>query len=429
MKRNNRLQKSRSIKKNYFFEIVILFLLLVSGVSIAQKNTKIEIGSIDSLYSKTLGEQRKVWIHLPRSVAFGGLNKQKYPVVYLLDGDAHFSSVVGMIEQLSEINGNTLCPEMIVVGIPNTIRTRDLTPTHSDVDFPFVNEDMSKQSGGGEKFAEFLEKELIPYINNKYPTTSYKTLIGHSFGGLTVMNILTNHTHLFNSYVSIDPSMWWDHEKYLKETLTKLKLQKFSNTSLFLGIANTMDEKMDIFKVRKDTTVMTKHIRSILDLNDFLNQNNKNGLRYKSQYYKEDSHGSVPLIATYDALRFIFDFNQLKLSILEQMNFDRAVFTKIERHYETVSKNLGYKVNVPEQVINTYGYQALSQKNNDLAGYLFKLNVANYPESPNTYDSLGDYYEANGDKKNAIASFQKALSFGTDFPETKQKLEKLLNEK
>lgn len=413
--------------QNIFRKKVILlsFFLLVSSFGFAQAKTKIEIGTIDSISSKILNEKRKIWIHLPKSAQNTGFGKQKYPVVYLLDGDGHFSSVVGMIEELSEVNGNTNCPEMIVVGITNTNRSRDLTPTHSDVDLPFVNKNASEQSGGGEKFAEFLEKELIPYIDSKYPAAPYRTLIGHSLGGLTVMNILTNHTNVFNSYIAIDPSMWWDHQKFLEETTHKLASKNLANVSLFLGVANTMEADMNIVKARKDTTVFTRHIRAILDLNDFLGKNKKSNLNYQYKYYNDDNHGSVPLIATYDGLRFIFKFNQLKLSIPDQVNFNKAVFTKIEKHFEDVSKHLGYTVSVPENTVNNYAYQSLGKKDMELAGYLFKLNVANYPQSPNVYDSLGDFYEANGDKKNAIASYEKVLILDKDFPDTKGKLEKL----
>jgi tetratricopeptide (TPR) repeat protein len=192
-----------------------------------------------------------------------------------------------------------------------------------------------------------------------------------------------------------------------------------------MAAANTMDEGMNIEKVREDTTLLTKHIRSILDLNDFLQNNKKSNLNYAYQYYNDDNHGSVPLIATYDGLRFLFKFNQLKLSITEQFNFNKAVFAKIEKHFENVSKKLGYTVNVPENTVNAYGYQSLGKKDMDLAGYLFKLNVANYPKSANVYDSLGDFYEANGDKKNAIASYEKALLLDKNFSEAKGKLEKL----
>lgn len=416
----NRIPDILKVKSVLFY-----FFIMLTGFGFAQSKTKIEIGTIDSISSKILNEKRKIWIHLPKSAQNTGFAKQKYPVVYLLDAEGHFSSVVGIIEELSEVNGNTNCPEMIVVGITNTNRNRDLTPTHSEIDLPFVSKELSEQSGGGEKFVEFLEKELIPYVDSKYPTAPYKTLIGHSFGGLTTLNILTNHTHLFNSYVAIDPSMWWDHQKFLAETTKKLTGKNLSNISLFMAAANTMDDSMNIVKVRKDTSVFTRHIRSILDLNDFFNTSKNSHLNYGYQYYKDDSHGSVPLIATYDAIRFIFQFNQLKLSIPEQINFNKTVFTKIEKHFDNVSKHLGYKVNAPENLVNAYGYQSLGKKDMDLAGYLFQLNVANYPQSPNVYDSLGDFYEANADKKNAIANYEKVLSLDKDFPETKTKLDKL----
>lgn len=407
-------------------EIVVFVLFMLTNFGFAQSKTKIEIGTIDSVFSKVLNENRKIWIHLPRSAQRTGFAKQKYPVVYLLDGDAHFTSTVGIIEQLSEINGNTNCPEMIVVGITNTNRNRDLTPTHSDIDLPFVPKNLSEQSGGGENFAVFLEKELIPYIDNKYPTAPYKILIGHSFGGLTALNILTNHTRLFNSYVAIDPSMWWDHQNFLAVTTKKLETKNLSNISLFMAAANTMDENMNIVKVRRDTTVFTRHIRSILDFNDFLNKNKKGNLNYDYKYYNDDNHGSVPLIATYDAIRFIFKFNQLKLSIPEQINFNKTVFTKIEKHFAEVSKHLGYTVSVPESMVNTYAYQSLGKKDMELAGYLFKLNVANYSQSPNVYDSLGDFYTANGEKENAISNYKKVLVLDKDFPETKEKIDQLL---
>ena len=267
---------------------------------------------------------------------------------------------------------------------------------------------------------------MIPYIDNKYPTAPYKILIGHSFGGLTALNILTNHTRLFNSYVAIDPSMWWDHQNFLAVTTKKLETKNLSNISLFMAAANTMDENMNIVKVRRDTTVFTRHIRSILDFNDFLNKNKKGNLNYDYKYYNDDNHGSVPLIATYDAIRFIFKFNQLKLSIPEQINFNKTVFTKIEKHFTEVSKHLGYTVSVPESMVNTYAYQSLGKKDMELAGYLFKLNVANYSQSPNVYDSLGDFYTANGEKENAISNYKKVLVLDKDFPETKEKIDQLL---
>src|SRR5580765_6801880 len=232
----------------------LLFLLFLPVISVvAQTDNKIVLGTIDTVKSKILNEDRKVWVYVPNSAPGSVYAKQRYPVVYLLDGDSHFDSVVGMIHQLSSVNANTICPEMIVVGIPNTDRTRDLTPTHVDTD-------AFKTSGGGEKFLAFIEKELIPYIDSHYQTTPYRMFVGHSFGGLIVMDALVNHTDLFNTYVAIDPSLWWDKKNLLMSSKKPLTERSFKGKSLYLGIANTMGS-LNETTVRKDTDDKTAHIR------------------------------------------------------------------------------------------------------------------------------------------------------------------------
>ena len=150
---------------------LLLFTLYYVG-AIAQSDNKIVIGKIDSVYSKILGEPRKVWVYTPDMLSGNRDTTQHYPVVYLLDGDGHFESVVGMIQQLSQVNGNTVCPEMIVVGIPNTDRTRDLTPTHIASDPPIMDSNFSKNTGGGENFISFIENGLA---FNKNVLTPCKT--------------------------------------------------------------------------------------------------------------------------------------------------------------------------------------------------------------------------------------------------------------
>ena len=405
------------------------FLFSISFISVCfickgQTDNKIVIGKIDSIQSTILNEKRNIWIYVPGDGPNDLYARQRYPVVYLLDGDAHFSSVVGMIQQLSTVNGNMICPEMIVVGIPNTDRTRDLTPTHVDFDPPFVDSGFGKTTGGGEKFLSFIEKELMPYIDAKYPTEPYKMFIGHSLGGLMVMQSFVHHTKLFNSYVCIDPSMWWDEQSLLKESKKAIADKKFTGTSLFLGIANTMDDSMTINKVAKDTSVGTKHIRSILELRSYFENNKKNGLKYQDKYYNDDSHGSVPLITEYDALHFLFDFYPLNLSFKDFTDTTTALADKYEKHFASVSKQMGYKVRPAESQINSMGYQALASKQFKKAERFFRYNIDNFPESFNVYDSMGDYYEAVSDKSNAISSFQKALAIKEN-PDTRKKFERL----
>lgn len=406
------------------FLFSILFVALSSNGK-AQPDNKIVIGKIDSIHSSILNEKRKIWIYVPGSGAGDIYAKQRYPVVYLLDGDGHFSSMVGMIQQLSPVNGNTICPEMIVIGIPNTDRTRDLSPTHVDADAPFVDSAFCKTSGGGEKFISFMEKELIPYIDAHYPAERYKMLIGHSLGGLAVMQTFVHHTNLFNSYVCIDPSMWWDKSALLNETQKVLSDRKFNGTSLYLGIANTMEDGMTINKVLKDTSTDTKHIRSILTLKSYFEKNKQNGLKFKGKYYNDDTHGSVPLITEYDALRFLFDFYSIKLSSKDFSDSTTTLVDKYEKHFSNVSKQMGYKVRPSENLMNGMGYQALGRKQLKKAERFFTYNIENYPGSYNVYDSMGDYYEAINDNSNAIKYFEKALSIKEN-ADTRKKLKKLL---
>ncbi|HVW14095.1 MAG TPA: alpha/beta hydrolase-fold protein [Mucilaginibacter sp.] len=408
----------------------VLLVLLASCKRAEKSSSDIIAGKIDSLYSKTLGEERKIWVYLPAGYTDAG-NKQIYPVIYLLDGDAHFPSVTGMIQQLSEVNGNTICPDMIVVGIPNTDRTRDLTPTKS-----LFNPDGSRArdfgtSGGGEKFEAFIQNELMRHIDSTYRTAPYKMLIGHSFGGLTAMNILLNHTNMFNSYVAIDPSMWWDKHKLLDQARETLKQSKFAGRSLYLAIANTMPDGMDTLQVRLDTTGATNHIRSILALKDLLTHNNGDGLKWDYKYYKDDNHGSVPLIAEYDALHFLFGFYKMPRSLSDKLFDSKAKFdpaSAFSSHYAEISDHMGYKILPPESLMNQLAYYYMQSGLTDRAYSLFALNVANYPQSANVYDSMGDYYDSQKNKDKAIEYYNKALKLDNN-PGTKKKLDKLQSAK
>lgn len=410
-----------------FFLFIVLVVAMAAANAQTVINNRIFMGKTDSVKSKILNEKRSVWIYLPQGYDTQGSAKQRYPVVYLLDGDGHFASVTGMIQQLSEVNGNMICPDMIVVAIPNTDRTRDLTPSNSLVGPDGKKIPGFETSGGNEKFISFIKDELIPHIDSNYATAPYKMLIGHSFGGLTVMNIVVNHTDMFNSYVAIDPSMWWDGRKLLDKAREVMKQKKFGGKSLYLGIANTMPDGMDTAKVRNDTSGATGHIRSILDLADILKANHDNGLNFAYKYYSEDNHGSVPLLTEYDALHFIFNFYKFpnaQESKLYNPTSKLDVGPVINQHYKDISAHLGYKILPPEDQMNQLAYYYLQSNAMDKAYAIFNLNVQNYPHSGNVFDSMGDYYDAVKNKPKAIEFYKKALTVKEN-KDTRDKLNKL----
>jgi predicted alpha/beta superfamily hydrolase len=401
--------------KTFFCSVAIL---LFSFCAKAQENNPFTIGFEKSSPSKILGEQRKVWIHIPNSNG-GNENtgKGRYPVIYLLDGDANFNNIVSITEFMSNAG---LCPPMIVVGVLHHTRMTELT-FGTDKETPGI-------VGRGEKFMLYMEKELMPYIESNYPTASYKVFIGHSVGGLTVVNTLIHHPNLFNAYVSLDGALWWNNQQIVTEAKLILANKNYKGKALFMALANRMERGMDTLAVQKDTTESTELIRSNLEFIKDIFKNKTNQLRFQHIFYENDDHSSVRLIGEYDALRFIFDYYKLKIynSELDDPNF--KLDSLLVTHYTNVSEQIGYLIKPDESQVNNLGYHMLNQKQFIKAEALFKLNITNYPETANCYDGLGDLYLAKGDKLKAIESFKKTLSLKI-IPGTEQKLEILLKEK
>jgi hypothetical protein len=401
--------------KIFFYSFTIL---LFSFCAKAQENNPFTIGFEKSSSSKILDEQRKVWIHIPNSN--GGnenTDNRRYPVIYLLDGDANFNNIVSITEFMSNAG---LCPPMIVVGVLHPDRMTDLT-FGTDKETPGI-------VGRGEKFMLYVETELMPYIESNYPTASYKIFIGHSVGGLTVVNTLIHHPYLFNAYVSLDGALWWNNNQIVTDAKMILANKNYKGKTLFMALANRMERGMDTLKVQNDTTENTELIRSNLEFIKDIFKNKTNQLRFQHKYYENDDHSSVRLIGEYDALRFIFAYYKLKIYNSELDNPDFKLDSLLIAHYNNVSERIGYLIKPDESQVNNLGYYMLNQRQFDKAEALFKLNIINYPEKANCYDGLGDLYLAKGDKIQAINSFKKTLSLKA-IPETKEKLDILQNEK
>jgi predicted alpha/beta superfamily hydrolase len=212
-------------------------------------------------HSKILGEDRRIYIQMPAKMK----RYEKYPVLYLLDGEAHTQMAGGQVQYLSE--AYKIIPSLIIVGIENTDRTRDLTPTHSIIG-PDGKPDTSsnafgKSSGGGENFLQFIKQELMPYIEGNYPTAPYKILSGHSLGGLMALYSLVHHPEFFNAYIAISPSLQWDNEVMLRQVAEKLDPKKISSIILFFSDANE-DAAFHENQLKLDSILKKKNIPGCL---------------------------------------------------------------------------------------------------------------------------------------------------------------------
>jgi len=363
--------------------IFILFVACFSGFA-QKKDNRIVIGTVDTVYSNILKEKRGIYIHVPE-----GDKNQRYPVLYILDGETHFQSAVAIVEQISGI-----IPNMIIIGITNTDRERDLTPTHVEP-YSLLNPDESKHSGGGENFMAFLEKELIPYVDAHYPTTTYRVISGHSLGGLAVMNAFFNHTDLFNAYIAIDPSIWWDHERWIKKYEGRLSQRDFHNKALFIAMANNIPAGMDTISMFRVTAIIAPVTHAVFPFVQTLRSARPKGLRWGSKFYPNEWHGSVELNAEYDALRYLFKFYHFDMNYV-RAHPDLNPDSLLSVHFQDVSDKLGYKVMPSESMVNDMAYAYMGLHKMDVAFTLFERNTDSYPQSSNAWDSLGDFYGQRG---------------------------------
>ncbi|NKB34386.1 MAG: alpha/beta hydrolase [Pseudomonadales bacterium] len=372
-----------------------------------ESTNEIVIGTIDTIESGILGENRDLWIYLPRS-AQNGTKPQLFPVVYLLDGNGHFHSVSGMIRQLSAVNGNRIVPEMIVVGIPNTDRMRDLSPTHT-----------TGTTGVGTAFLDFISNEVIPHVEENYPASQYRTFVGHSLGGLMAIEALITRPEEFANYVAIDPSLWWDDQSILLRAEAALNELDFTDKSLYVSIANTLPSDMSVEEIDGDTQELTEHIRSIFQFARSAESNTSNGLNFDWRYYDDDSHGSVPLISEYDAFRFLFPWYDPGMEVIEMIGSDsaetpEAAVSATVSHFENVSAQYGYNYLPPLNWVNRLGTGFLAVEKPASALAMFQLNLSNFPDSPLTHESLGVYFVAQEDQASARLHFQHAIDRGAE---------------
>ncbi len=189
------------------------------------------LGEIHDFQSKVLGEKRTLNIYLPDG--YNSSDSIKYPVIYLLDGskDEDFIHIVGLV-QYNSFEWINQVPKSIVVGIATVDRRRDFT-------FPTTIEADQKRyptTGHSDKFIAFLEKELQPYIEKKFKTTASKTIIGQSLGGLLATEILFKNPTLFNTYIIISPSLWWDNGSLLNMSLKKWNEIFKQQTDIYIGV-------------------------------------------------------------------------------------------------------------------------------------------------------------------------------------------------
>jgi uncharacterized protein len=341
-----------------------------------------------TIKSEVMGEERVILVRTPPNYQANAL---RYPVLYMTDGDAHMAHTSGTIEFLAR---NGRIPELIVVGITNTDRTRDLTPTNAPLPGQNGEGVQMPTSGGADKFLKFIETEVIPQVESKYRTQPYRIFAGHSFGGLFAIHSLISRPDLFNAFIAVSPSLQWDNQLLVKRSEELFKARKDWNKTLFVTLGNEPGAITDGFNSFKA----------------LLAKSGPKGFDWEAQQMEDEDHGSVVLRSHYHGLRKIFSGWQIARD--PQTGAVVGGLKGAEEHYSKLSQKFGYTIPVPENLINLLGYQLLNSGKIDEAVAAFKSNVERYPASANVYDSLAEAYEKSGKLDLAKPNYEKAYTLG-----------------
>jgi predicted alpha/beta superfamily hydrolase len=284
------------MKKTLMALCLILSATLAFGQQTKPKQTeKIKpfvLGVIDEIQSIELAEKRILNIYLPDG--YNPKDTIKYPVIYLLDGsaDEDFVHIVGLV-QYNSFEWINQVPKSIVVGIATVDRRRDFTfPTTIQVD-----KKKYPTTGQSDKFISLIEKELQPFIQTKYKTNKDKTIIGQSLGGLLATEVLLKKTTLFNTYIIISPSLWWDNGSLLKLNSNLLAENFNQSTAIYIGVGKEGLTPTEIPRVMEvDANVLAEKIKGTKSKH----------IKVYFDYLPQENHATIMHQAVSNSFRFLY---------------------------------------------------------------------------------------------------------------------------
>ncbi len=276
------------------------------------------IGETIELESRILSETRQLTIGTPYGYDTGD---DSYPVLYLLDGPDHFHHTTGTTRYLAR---NRRIPEMLVVAVANTDRSRDLTP-------PSLEEDEIARlptHGGADNFRRFMREELVPWVDQNYRTVPHRILVGHSLGGLFAIHTLVSDSEIFDSYIAVSPSLNWNDQRLLNRAEAFFENTPVLDARLFMSVGNEGGALLG--GVRK--------------LSGVLDELAPTGFGWKFTWMPDETHGSVPLPSTIQGLEFVFSDYYLT-DVLGK--FDEQGLDGIKEYFAKSGRRLGIERKPP----------------------------------------------------------------------------------
>lgn len=358
-----------------------LLLIVLVDPSIAQPHgSSITIGEQLTLQSNVLGEERTVLVGLPTGY---DQTDATYPVLFVLDGSDHFHYTTGITQFLAQ---NQFIPDMIVVAVNNTDRTRDMTPPSQEP----MDQQFLPTHGGADNFQRFFDEDLIPWVEQHYRTQPYRVLIGHSFGGLFAIHTLTTRPELFNAYIAISPSLQWNAQRLVEQADQFFKETPELPVSLYMTVGN--EGGLLLGGTRKLAGVLDSGAPS-----EFL---------WQFDHMPLETHGSVPHRSTYQGLEFVFSSWVLRNP--EEV-YNQYGLTAIEQFHEAADQRYGTNRGIPAM---TFGYLLGGMRREgklDDAVRLMSHPSAMQNAASSLHSFVGDALREAGNDEQSVRFYRQAL--------------------
>jgi len=361
--------------------------LFLNGQTALPQTKPFISGEIVTLRSKILGEDRPLFIYTHPAY---DEDESRYPVAYVLDGEWNFRHTSGAIDLLSS---REVMPWMVVVGIPNVDRNRDLSPSPIK-DVP--------RGGGANAFRRFFREEVFPFVETRYRTEPFRLLIGHSLSGLFTVDTLLSEPGLFNAYLAVSPYLIWDDDRYLDAAAkTRISVPKRRTfVSVSLGAEPALRP-------------------AFARLEKILSGPGRTGLEFRFREWPDCDHETVYPQAVARGLLDLFPDWRLPPAAAE------AGLDAILKHYRGLTAKYGYEIKPVYFVLNMIGSDFMGRNDLDEAVRILRYAVGLNPGLPYAYESLGACYRRKGDVEEAIRHYEKALQLAPDDDGLKRALEEL----
>jgi len=378
------------ILKNTLFVFIIAFMHLNVNAQIAEKieltndNQLLGLGTQYMLKSEVLQEDRPVIISLPLGY---NVNEANYPVLYLIDGLDNIKHEVGTVELLTQ---SGILPPMIIVAIESLNRTRDLTPSNAGQNvFGGTGNAGISQSGGAPKFLQFIENELIPFVELNFRTHPYRILEGHSLGGLFSAYVLMDKPELFDALIIQSPALWWNKEEMTKKAKEFFKSKTSLDKSVYFGIGGG-----DGWGMRQEL------IRYV----EVVKENKPENFRWKHEEIGDEGHDDARILLNYYGLKFVF--SDLKVSKELLNNYSKQNFLKGEKH---IIDKYGKKARRPAGDYFDLLTKLLKDENTLEAITVLKRASEAYPKYAMLLNKLAQLYEQTNQIDKAIEAYKSGI--------------------